>query len=423
MRLDLFRTYCGFILETPKHLKTKALFRFGTFTLDASEQRLWRKDEPIHLKPKQFELLHYFVTNAGRVAKKNDILDAVWPDTFVEESTLARNVSWLRKLLEADGEGKQFIETVPKVGYLFTAKVTQTDGSELIVVEEQAINYVRIEETISQTTRPARRFAPLLAAALAGVVLAVLAVSGFSIYRAAMAENGDGPIESATDGRPTVIATSDRRQVKIGSIVNLQSSFPNDGSYLDAWGAVWNKPEFRQVPTEKMFVSTHADPNRDNGSGSWEIVSASGKSKGEPLEVGDRIHLKNMYKGAGFLDTCGWVEHLRVFDDFSDQSAAVFTTKSSNRDNGSGTWTIRSASQANGNPVFEGDGIALESDLNIDDTGKVHIAGFLNITGSVKDIPSFAGYNGSRLVFTKSISHDQPVPDNWTITISNIVPE
>ena len=60
---------------------------------------MWREKEAVQLVPKQFDLLLYFVANAGRVTKKNEILDAVWPDTFVEETTLARNVSLLRKLL------------------------------------------------------------------------------------------------------------------------------------------------------------------------------------------------------------------------------------------------------------------------------------------------------------------------------------
>ncbi len=207
-------------------------------------------------------------------------------------------------------------------------------------------------------------------------------------------------------------------QIKIGSIVNLQNQSSNEAGYLDAWGQVTNKPEFWQVPTETMFVSTHKNPNRDNGSGSWKIVSANGKSDGEPLAVGDRIHLKNMYPNAGYLDACGWIEHLRVFYNYSDQSAAVFTTISADRDNGSGTWTIKSATEADRSPVLEGDSIALESNLNIDDKGKVHIAGFLNVAGNVKDIPSFNDYDGASLVFTQKISNDQPVIDIWTITIS-----
>ncbi len=409
-------------MDNAKHIETQANYHFGTFALDVAERRLWRGDEPIQLKPKQFDLLHYFVANAGRVSKKSDILDAVWPDTFVEETTLARNVSWLRKLIEDDG-GKQLIETVPKVGYRFTPEVAFADRNDLLVVEEQTVQYFRGEETISQTASPWSRVVSALVLVLACAVLTVLAVGGYNLYKGTSDLTARGPIARTSERRSTIAATSDEKAIKIGSIVNLQNRYPNDGSYLDAWGAVHSKPEFRQVPTETMFVATHNDPNRDNGSGSWEIVAANGKDGGEPLVVGDRIHLKNKYPDGGYLDACGWVEHLRVFDKFVDQTGAVFTTRSPNRDNGTGIWIIRSATKPDGTPVAEGDSIAIESSYFINDAGKNRVSGFLIVTGKVKDLPSFSDYDGARLVFTKSFSYDQPVPDIWTVTTSKTVPQ
>ena len=109
--------------------KYEGIYHFGAFRLDAAERRLWCDDEPISLTPKQFDLLFYFVENAGRVAKKSELLDAVWTDTYIEETTLARNVSWLRKKLgECDG-GENLIETVPKLGYRFTAEVTRPENN------------------------------------------------------------------------------------------------------------------------------------------------------------------------------------------------------------------------------------------------------------------------------------------------------
>lgn len=410
-------------MDTAKHLETKAVYQFDAFTLDVAERRLWCGDEPIQLTPKQFDLLTYFVSNAGRIAKKNDILDAVWPDTFVEENTLARNVSWLRKLIETDGSGRKLIETVPKIGYRFTSEATQADQDEVLIVEEQTIHYFRGEETITQTTLPTRRFSPAFAVAVTAVLLTVLAASGYSLYRSATAGNGQGPDALAAKQHSLLAATSDRNAIRIGSIVNLQNRYPNDGSYLDAWGAVWSKPEFKQVSTQTMFVSTHVEPNRDNGSGSWEIVSANGKINGEPLAVGDRIHLRNMHPNAGYLDACGWTEHLRVFEKFVDQTGAVFTTRSPNRDNGTGVWIVRSSTAEDGSPVFAGDNIAIESSYFINDAGKNRVSGFLNVAGKVNDIQAFSDYQGSKLVFTKSISYDQPIPDIWTVTNSKAFSE
>ena len=128
--------------------QTKELYQYGVFRLDSSERRLWREDERIQLTPKQFDLLFYFVENAGRVAKKSELLDAVWADTYVEETTLARNVSWLRKVLEDGADSKTIIETVPKLGYRFTAEVTRPDEN-LLIIEEQTLQYTRAEETLT----------------------------------------------------------------------------------------------------------------------------------------------------------------------------------------------------------------------------------------------------------------------------------
>ncbi len=111
---------------------------------------MWREDAPVQLTPKQFDLLFYFVENSGRAAKKSELLDAVWADTYIEETTLARNVSWLRKKLGECTNGESFIETVPKLGYRFTAEVTQPEDNEnLLIIEEQIIQHFRGEETIT----------------------------------------------------------------------------------------------------------------------------------------------------------------------------------------------------------------------------------------------------------------------------------
>lgn len=99
------------------------------------------------LTPKEFEVLFLLVKRAGSVVEKDELLDAVWNDTFVEEATLTRNISFLRKKLGAGGEVK-FIETVPKRGYRFAVEVAVTDANSLFV-EEQTLTRITVEETIS----------------------------------------------------------------------------------------------------------------------------------------------------------------------------------------------------------------------------------------------------------------------------------
>lgn len=134
-----------------KEVQTNEFYDFAGFRLDVHERRLWRKDEVVSLTPKEFELLLALVERAPRVIEKDELLERIWKDTFVEEGTLTRNVSWLRKKLEsgAQGNGAKFIETVPKRGYRFLSPVTQIKKTPALVVEEQTVQQIRIEETLS----------------------------------------------------------------------------------------------------------------------------------------------------------------------------------------------------------------------------------------------------------------------------------
>ena len=99
------------------------LYEFGPFRLDTAECLLLQDGKPVPLTPKAFQTLLVLVENHGCVVEKNELLQKVWPDTYVEEATLAQNVFTLRKQLSDDRNGKQYIETIPKRGYRFTAEV------------------------------------------------------------------------------------------------------------------------------------------------------------------------------------------------------------------------------------------------------------------------------------------------------------
>jgi len=100
-----------------------SIYQFGAFRLDVGERRLLRDGEPIPLRLKVFDTLRVLVENAGRLVTKEELLQAVWPDTAVEENNLNHNVSILRKALGEKAVGQAFIETVPRVGYRFVAEV------------------------------------------------------------------------------------------------------------------------------------------------------------------------------------------------------------------------------------------------------------------------------------------------------------
>ena len=99
------------------------VFEFERFRLDASKRLFFDADEPVPLMPKAFDILRYLVEHAGSVVEKNDLMDAIWPDTAVEENNLTQNISALRKVLGEKHRENRFIATVPGRGYKFVADV------------------------------------------------------------------------------------------------------------------------------------------------------------------------------------------------------------------------------------------------------------------------------------------------------------
>jgi Tol biopolymer transport system component/DNA-binding winged helix-turn-helix (wHTH) protein len=104
-------------------------YQFGPYRLIPAERLLLRDGEPVPLAPKAFDTLVALVNRAGRLATKEDLLQEVWPDAFVEESNLTQNVFALRRALGEPATGKPYIETVPKRGYRFTADVTTIEAA------------------------------------------------------------------------------------------------------------------------------------------------------------------------------------------------------------------------------------------------------------------------------------------------------
>ena len=98
-------------------------YEFGPYRIDTGERLLHRGDELISLPPKVLDTLLVLVRSAGRMADKGDLMKAVWPDTFVEEGALTRNISLLRKTLGDTGDESVYIETIPRRGYRFVAPV------------------------------------------------------------------------------------------------------------------------------------------------------------------------------------------------------------------------------------------------------------------------------------------------------------
>jgi DNA-binding winged helix-turn-helix (wHTH) protein/TolB-like protein len=98
-------------------------YQFGPFRIETQQRLLFRGDATIPISPKAADTLLALVSNAGRVVEKDELIRLIWPDSFVEEGGLARNISLLRKALDDNGPTPLYIETIPKRGYRFIATV------------------------------------------------------------------------------------------------------------------------------------------------------------------------------------------------------------------------------------------------------------------------------------------------------------
>jgi DNA-binding winged helix-turn-helix (wHTH) protein/TolB-like protein/Flp pilus assembly protein TadD len=103
----------------------KHFYEFGPFRIDVAERRLLHGGQAVPLTPKVFDTLLLLVENSGRTLEKDELIERLWPDSFVEESSLAQNIFQLRKALGEAGSGERYIETIPKRGYRFAANVRE----------------------------------------------------------------------------------------------------------------------------------------------------------------------------------------------------------------------------------------------------------------------------------------------------------
>ena len=113
-------------------------YRFGPFELDDLRQRLLRDGEPVPLTPKTFHLLTLLVQHRERVVSKDELMERLWPGTFVDEANLTQQIFMLRKALGEQANGKPYIDTVPRRGYAFAAEVEEIGGPAAPVAAPRA---------------------------------------------------------------------------------------------------------------------------------------------------------------------------------------------------------------------------------------------------------------------------------------------
>lgn len=130
----------------------KRVFEFGPFRLDPAEHVLLRDGEAVPLRPKEFDVLLALVGNHRHVLTKEELLEAVWPNQFIEEGNLNRQISTLRRVLGDTSDEPQYVQTVPKVGYRFVASVREIVARDAVVVElrDQSSDLVIERHTVAR---------------------------------------------------------------------------------------------------------------------------------------------------------------------------------------------------------------------------------------------------------------------------------
>jgi DNA-binding winged helix-turn-helix (wHTH) protein/predicted ATPase len=97
---------------------------FGSFALDLADERLWRGDEEVELRPKSMAVLRHLVEHGGQLITKRELLEKIWADTSVSDTVLKVCIREIREVLGEDVKNPRYIETIPRRGYRFISDVS-----------------------------------------------------------------------------------------------------------------------------------------------------------------------------------------------------------------------------------------------------------------------------------------------------------
>jgi eukaryotic-like serine/threonine-protein kinase len=229
-------------------MKAGEIFQFGEFQIDARARTLRREEEVVPLNYRAFDVLLYFAQNSGRALTRDELLKNAWPDTNVDEHSLAQSISVLRRALDEKPGDNSYIVTLPGRGYQFVAPVrvvsqegpavvpdaatASNQGPRGLLFQQQTIQTSVITEEKQQLTLPGprRRGIVRLVAALTLAGIAVTAIYGWKQSH-----------RTPSSANPTAIvpigATAPRRSIAVLGFRNL-SGRPEEGWISTALAAM-----------------------------------------------------------------------------------------------------------------------------------------------------------------------------------------
>jgi len=164
-------------------LKSGHLYEFGLFVLDTSRHLLMRDGIPVPLTPKTYDLLLVLVENSGRMLPKDELMKALWKDSFVEESNLTQQISSVRKALGESAGEDRFIVTVPGKGYRFAPAVKDVAAKEPAVDVPAVKETVTEEPAVLEVTDPGGASKGALIPTIVGIVALLVAGLSYFAYR------------------------------------------------------------------------------------------------------------------------------------------------------------------------------------------------------------------------------------------------
>jgi DNA-binding winged helix-turn-helix (wHTH) protein/TolB-like protein/Tfp pilus assembly protein PilF len=222
-------------------------YQFGDFRLDSEPPSLWRNESLVPLPPKALEMLLLLVRRREIIVSREELLETVWRDTFVEDGNINYTVSLLRKTLDKDDRGR-FIQTVPKRGYRFVADVLEVSPNGH---GENAVQNV-------EATIPVEQPKPKIPWLLIGIVLlSVFLVTGFVAWR------------SLDNGKKLSTSGVTNRNIRTVAVLPLKTLAEDGGSKSLSLGLTdslisrlgsLNRFSVRPLSSVRGYAETDQDP-------------------------------------------------------------------------------------------------------------------------------------------------------------------
>lgn len=300
----------------------------GEYRLFAAEKVLWRGNDLVNLTNKAAELLVILVERSGAVVSKEELVETLWHDTYVDQNNLAVTISMLRRVFGESAHDKRFIETVPRRGYRFAAEVSEASSAALIFERHTKTDIIIEEEnTTVEDCSPlaSPKFSSIenkprnVRARTVVLGLLVAAVCGFIVWK-----NAGG-----NDIRKTLIpGDSHKRSVAVLPFEFNQSNLADSKTANELTEAIAFDLALttRVLPLDTVRAQ---NPNRENfllvGRETGADAVLIGMLFADPAQIYLRVHLINAHDGEIL-----WAETFKIAPDKKNSLIEAITQNTAN---------------------------------------------------------------------------------------------